>query len=239
MRKTSAEAPTNMIKDSTLQGEARGRVRELSGYRKPPVPLSKHSPWEKRFVENSGETEVVKQATEIFEKIRSSFRYKRKDLDFSNDASSATIKTPDFDVHVTLAQHPDAADDYVLRTEVASFRRPDVIKDANFLEIFTRYCDCVVVELISALDLKAKIDEIEEIDFLADGLDYDPECTEFTLSIPGLGIVLHATSSRMVFSLIEHGDLEKLIENTHIAVARLAGVSVTLGLSNSSNPEPE
>ncbi len=31
MRKMSTEAPANIIKDSTLQGEARGRVRELSG----------------------------------------------------------------------------------------------------------------------------------------------------------------------------------------------------------------
>lgn len=235
MRKQTVETPANFIKDSALLGEARGRVRELSGYRKPPIPLSTHSQWEQRFVENSGAIEVVKQATEIFEKIRSSFGYKRKDLDFSNDGSSATIKTPDFDVNVTLAQHPAAADDYVLKTEVAAFRRPDVIKDVNFLEIFTHYCDSVVIELTSELDLKAKIDQIEDIEFLADGLDYDPDCTEFTLRIPGLGIVLYATSSKIIFSLIGQGDLEKLIEDTQNAVARLAGVSVTLGLGDASN----
>ncbi len=235
MSKSTPETPPTIIQDSTLQGEARGRVKELSGYRKPPVPLSKHSPWEQKFVESSGEIEVVKQAKEIFEKIRSSFRYKRKDLDFSNDVSSATIKTLDFDVNVTLAQHPDAAEEYVLRTEVTAFRNPDIVKDPNFLEIFTHYCDSVVVEFASKVDIKAKIDQIEDVDILADGLDYDPECTEFTLSLPGLGIVLKATSSKMSFSLIGPGDLEKLIENTNKAVARLAGASVTLGLPDSSN----
>lgn len=236
VRRLAEVTPVNIIKESTLLGEERGLVRTLSDYRRPLSPLSTHSQWEQNFVKTSGETEVKNQATEIFDKVkvRSLFGYKRKDLIFANDGSSATIKTPDFDVNISLSQHPVEADKYVLKTEVASFRRPEIINDVNFLKTFTKYCDSVVIELASELDIEAKIDEIEDVKPLAAGLEYDAECTEFTLRLPDSGIVLHATSSRIVFSLDTRGDLETLIRNTHMAVDQLAGNGVTLGLPDSS-----
>ena len=235
-RKLAEVSPTNIIKDSSLIGEDRGQVSELSGYRKPLHPLSTHNSWEQNFVETSGESEVTDLVTEIYEKVRTSLGYKRRDISFANAGSSATINTPDFDVNVSLTQDPNDADEYVLKTEVASFRRPEVIDDPSFLKIFNKYCDSVVIELESNLDLKEKIDEIEEIEKLAKGLNYDPECTEFTLQLPDSGIVLYATSDRMVFSLLGHGDLKLLIGNTHKAVSQLAGVSVTLGLPDNTKP---
>ena len=229
----AVEGATSPIKDSCLTGEIRGRVRELRGYTKPKTPLATHNDWERDFVEKSGSGEVTAHATEIFEQLRESFRYKRKDLSFTNIASTASIKGPDFDVNISLTQDPEDAEKYLLSTEVRSFRNSSVIDDPNFLAIFTKYCKRIVFELDANLDLESKIDDIEEIDALAEHLDYDPECTEFTLRLPEPGIVIYATGDRMVFSLDSQGDLKMLLGNTQKAFAQLAGNSINLGLRSS------
>ncbi len=231
----AVEEATSPIKDSCLTGEIRGRVRELRGYTKPKTPLATHNDWERDFVEKAGAGEVSSHATEIFEQLRASFRYKRKDLSFTNIASTASIKSPDFDVNISLSQDPDDAEKYLLTTEVRSFRNSTVIEDPNFLVIFTKYCQKIVFELDANFDLESKIDDIEENDALAEHLDYDPECTEFTLRLPKPGIVIHATGDRMVFLLDSPGDLKLLLGNTQKAFSQLAGNSINLGL-RSSNP---
>lgn len=231
-RELAVANTSNPIKDSCLTGEVRGRVRELRGYSKPKTPLATHNDWERDFIEKAGTAEVTAHATDIFEQLRDSFRYKRKDLSFTNVASTASIKGPDFDVNISLSQDPDDAEKYLLTTEVRSFRNSDVIDHPNFLAIFTKYCQRIVFELESKLDLAAKIDDIEEIDALAEHLDYDPECTEFTLRLPKPGIIIRATDDRIVFSLDAHGDLKMLLGNAQKAFAQLAGNHINLGLRN-------
>jgi len=229
-RQLAGSDPVNFMSESSLSGEIKGPVRGLSGYRKPGQPLSSHNQWEQSFVENAGQNEVASQAETIYTQIRESFRYKRKDTSFSNDGPVASIRTPDFDVNVSLMQHPEVADQYLLRTDVVSIRRPEVVDDPKFLNIFTRYCDRVVFGMMAGLDLEAKIDEIEEVESLAGAIDYDPDCTAFTLRPPKSGIVIHATSDRIVFSLERGGDLKALLAKTRDALSKLADDKILLGL---------
>ncbi len=228
-RQLALGSSTNPIKDSCLTGELRGRVRELRGFTKPKTSLSTHNDWERDFVEKAGAAEVTAHATEIFEQLREAFRYKRKDLNFTNIASSASIKGPDFDVNISLSQDPEDAERYLLSTEVRSFRNSEVIDDPNFLAIFTKYCRRIEFELEANIDLESKIDDIEEIDALAANLDYDPECTEFTLKLPQAGINIHATGARMIFSLDAPGDLKLLLGNAQKAFKQLSGNHINLG----------
>ena len=220
----------SFVQDATLAGEIRGLVRELRGYQKPKTPLATHNSWEQAFVEKAGESEVSQQATELFEQIRRSFGYKRKELSFACEGSQASIKTRDFDVNLALTQDTHAADCYVLRTEVAAFRRPAVVDDEMFLQIFSQYCDRVVVELKASVDIQAKIDEIEELESPQLSLTYDPAGTTFTLQMRETGIVIEATADRMIFSLTGKRDLAQLVRHTHRAVAQLARDHIALGL---------
>jgi Caspase domain len=224
-----------IIKDSSLVGEVRGRVRDLSGFVKPKIALASHNSWEQSFVQKAGEGEVAMRATEIVDKLRNHFRFKRKDLDFTNLGSIASIKVPDFDVNISLAQDPEVADKYVMRTEVASFKRPEVIDDPNFIDVFAEYCNKVVIDLGKEIDLASKIDEIEEIDALVDHLKYDPDCTEFTLRIPTTRIIMHATRNQIVFSLDGPSDLKLLLESSLKAISQLASTSLFIGLPNTTS----
>lgn len=229
-RQPSQGDSLSFVQDATLAGEIRGPVRELRGYQKPKTPLTTHNSWEQAFVEKAGAEEVSRQATELFEQIRNSFGYKRKELSFACEGSQASIKTRDFDVNLALTQDRDAADYYVLRTEVAAFRRPAIVDDESFLQIFSRYCDRVIVELKARLDVQAKIDEIEGLESDSLSLAYDPAGTTFTLQMRETGIVIEATADRMIFSMLGKRDLGLLISHTHRAVAQLARDSIALGI---------
>lgn len=219
-----------MFKDSKLVGEKSGRVRDLAGYQKPKSPLGKLDDWEQKFVERCGAGEVEQLATSLHDRIRRGFGYKRKELEFSNDGAVASIKTPDFDLNVTLMQDPEDGERYLLRTEAVSFRRPEIVEEAAFLETFAADFQKVVIELNAGYDLEEKIDEIEDQDEFAKQLDYDPNCTYFTLRMPGINVVLHATTEQLVFALLNAAPLTQLIANTLQAMSRLASVSLMPGL---------
>ena len=70
---------------------------------------------------------------------------------------------------------------------------------------------------------------------MAEHLNYDPECTEFTLRLPDAGIVIYATGDRMNFSLDSQGDLKQVLGNTQKAFAQLAGNSINLGLRSAKS----
>lgn len=229
-RQLLSGSPVSIIKDSSLLGESFGDVRRLSGYKKPRHPLSTYNSWEQRFVEASGEGEVKEFAEEVYANIKASFGYKRKDISYANYGATASIKTPDFDVDIALYQNPKEAEGYVLRIQVSSFRRPEVITDPNFIKIFSEHCDSIVIGLDPPLVIKDKIDEIEDVEELADGLDYDAECTSFKLELRQAGVSLYVSSEKLIVTLIDDGDLQLLIGNAAKGFSQLAGSSVTLSL---------
>jgi Caspase domain len=219
------------IKGSRLVGGSQGRVKSLSGFTKFHKEPDSYTPRFAQFVESLGVKEVEDRTTEIFERVRNGFKYKRKDLFFDKEGA---IKTPDFDVSIRLMQDPAAPNMYLLNNEVTVLRRPEIVSEPAFLDIFARYCNSVIIELEGDLDIEAKIDDIEEVDALRNNLEYDAECTGFTLRFPGTGMVLHATRNRLRFTLAGGGDLTVLIAGTQAALAHLSGAHIALGLTNGS-----
>lgn len=224
-------APESSIKEMILSGIKRGRVKELSGFVKPKVQLSTCNDWERNFVESAGSGDVSTQSAELFEQLRDLFRYKRKDLSYSCAGATATIKGPDFDVNISLTQDDEAAQYYVMQTEVRSIRSIDMLDDPRFIAAFTKHCKKIVFELEGSIDIESTIDDIESVDLLIKYLEYDPDCSYFTLRLPDVGVLLHATSRQMTFSLDGHGDLKALLQKTRSTIDRLAGDAITLGLS--------
>ncbi len=222
------QSTSGLVNEVCLQGKVAGRVRDLQGYTKPRTPLSNHNDWERSFVESAGAADVASVATDIFEKLRDSFRYKRKELIFTKSGSTATIQCPDFDVHVTLCQDPDDAERYSLSTDVRSFRTPSILVDPRFLAIFTDYCKQVVFEMHSPIDIEKTIDDIEEVDSLRDALEYDPDCTWFTLSVAS--IVVRGTPEQMTIALASPGGLDALLLHTRTAMEQLKRDRINFGV---------
>lgn len=215
---------------AALVGSIGGRVRDLSGYKKPRQALSVHSRWEQEFVQSSGTRELAEHAEALFEEVRTSFDFKRREVSYACDGPTASIRTPAFDVDLSLTQDPADANRYRITTQISSFRRPEIVSDAEFVRIFQERCDRVTIDLESPLDIEAKIDEIEDSDVPADDLEYDRDATWFTLKLPGLPLRMHATAERVAFISDGPRNLASLIQNAGKAVASLAGAGTTLKL---------
>ncbi|HEV7282066.1 MAG TPA: hypothetical protein VGN57_17825 [Pirellulaceae bacterium] len=232
-RKKGTANVAGMLPRASLVGLKGGRVRDLSGYKKPKQPLGSGTRWEREFVQSAGVREVSEAAEALFEEIRSSFDFKRREVSFACDGPTASIRTPAFDVDLSLDQDQDDATRYVLSTQASAFRRPEIVSDPEFLRLFNERFDRVVIELETPLDVEAKIDEIEDSEALADQLEYDRDATWFALQLPGLPVRMHATASRIAFLSDGRRDLASLIQNASQAVAYLAGAGATLKLPGS------
>lgn len=214
------------ITETSLRGEATGSVKDLRGFQAFHRQPEDCGPRARRFVQLAGSQDVADRAAELFDRIRRTFGYKRKELTLTCDESSASIKTPDFDITLTLIQDSEVAARYRLTTELSGFRREGLLESEDFAALFNGYCDTAAVAFATPIDLKAKIDQIEEHDDLAALLDYDASCSWLTLRLPGL--VIEVTRLQMTFKLPGDNNLRELIGQTRTALARLAGAGVVL-----------
>jgi hypothetical protein len=213
--------PQPTIIDTTLRGEATGRVQDLPGFTRFHRPPEDHSPRARGFVQAAGSQEVAERASRLFTSIRTGLGYKRREMALACDGGGASIVTPGFDVTLTLEQDPKVAQDYRLLTEVSAFRRHNIVNTPQFLAVFSGCCDTVLIRFANPLDLAEKIDRIEEIDELASFLDYDPQCAWLTLRLPHL--LVEMTALQITCRLPGEGNLGQLITQTQAALERLSG----------------
>ena len=123
---------------------------------------------------------------------------------------------------------------YRIATEVTQLHNDKIVSDPRFHSCFTHHCDHLIVHFSQAIDLDSKIDQIEEIDELADCLDYAPDASELELKLPSLDLRIHVTSSQMTFQLLTLSNLAKLLEQSQKAFEILteAGFGLRLGRCN-------
>jgi hypothetical protein len=235
-RAANASTRGAFLKDSSLRGIVGGPIRRLSGFKKGHRVPDSHFAAAGTFVKRIGDEEIKKQANHIFDALRADFGYVRKDMDCSFDTGASTIKTPDFDVNISIEQDEDDCASYTITTEVTNIRKPDAILRDEFSKIFSRYCDNVVIGLARALDLNEKIDQIEAIPELKPHVDYDANADFFTLDLLTQGIRLTVRSTEIAIELLHHGDIKALLANSKEGLKRLGGSGVALLLPEKTSP---
>ena len=224
------------LKDACLRGEKFGEVRSLSGFEKRHRIPDGHYDAAEAFVRRIGHEDVKGQADEIHDSIRETFGYKRKDISYDCDDGTATIITPDFDVNLSIEQDADNAGGYVLVTEVGTIRRSAVVLEEGFSDLFSQYCDTVVIKFSRHLNIAEKIDAIEDVPELKQHLKYMPDCSSFTLDLPKPIIRIVVTGNQMTFSLQGTRNLQTLLGNAQSALAALSGSGVVLMLPEKTKP---
>ena len=156
------------------------------------------------------------------------FGYKHADLDYSYSDGAATIKTPDFDVNTWIEQDSEDAGSYRFVTEVGTFRKPTVVSEEKFLQLFTGYCDAMIVKFAVTFPVQETIDKIEKIPQWAECLDYDADATWLTLELENPKVRIRVTEDTMEFSLIGHGNLKQLFTDSNSAISALGRSGLTL-----------
>jgi hypothetical protein len=214
--------------NSSLRGKKFGKVRRLSGFRKVHSVPDRHFAAAEAFVRRIGHEEVKAQADTIHERLRAAFGFKRKDITYVCEDGAAALKTPDFDVSIGVTQDAADAASYILTTEVGSIRRPAVVDEPSFSEVFSAYCDTVVVEFDRALSVEAKIDAIEEVPELKAYLKYESDASSLTLDLPAPRLRVYVTATQMVFSSPGAGNLQTLVRSVQQALALMVNAGAPL-----------
>ena len=198
-------------------GVVEGRVRRLQGYQRNHRLPSGHHAAAQAFVRRVGHPEVQQLAERLYADIRSLFAYKRREFAYCCEDGFAAIKTPDFDLHISIQQCPTEPHNYQLSTELSAVHQPAIAAEAPFINCFTPHCDTVVVDFPQPIDLNDKIDAIEEIPDMAAALDYQPDGGAFELKLTALDLHIRVTPMRMSFQLLRQRNLGILIAHSQKA----------------------
>lgn len=216
------------LTQARLIGTRLGNIRRLSGFRKGHRIPEDHFDAAREFVRKIGSEEVRQQAEQLHAGLRSAFAYKRRELSYVCETGVAAMKTPAFEVNIEIDQAESDPGSYGLRTEVCHLQDPSVVESAEFARLFDPWCDRCEFAIDRSLNLEDKIDAIEANDRLADLLDYAPDGSSFTLTLPHPGLRIVATPHCLTLSLSSQRNLRLLIQHSIAALASFATAGVPL-----------
>ena len=216
---------------SRITGCVAGRVRKLSGFRKHHHVPDEMGDATRAFVRRAGQEDVKALADDLYRDIRVAFGYKRREFDYSCEDGQAWIKTPDFDAQLRIDQDETSPKDYALTTELVHLHNEAIAADPRLHACFNAHCDRLVVDFPEPIDVEAKIDAVEAIDALADGLHYEPDGSAFTLDLPDLDLRIEVDAFHMSFQLLTLRNLAKLLDHSQRAFEILTDCDFDLRLT--------
>ncbi|MDD5299441.1 MAG: caspase family protein [Gallionella sp.] len=223
-----------IFKDGFFRGEEIASIATLSGFNKRihRLPDAVTNATE-AFVQSVGVVEVDTRGTSLWDELKGAFNLKQKDIQYSSSDSDVSITTPDFTVEISLTQHPTQITQYRLRTEVKDIRHPEIVTQENFQEVFSSYCNSVIVEFKNNnFPVEDMINQIEDIPELSPFLKSNPTASSLTLNLtspaPELKILISKRSMKFSLPRSTGGNLGLLLGNLKQAVTFLSGAGVTL-----------
>jgi hypothetical protein len=178
------------VKQVLMQFEESVDIDDLSGFSK---KRGHHVPDDVngatgRFVENISQQEVEGEIKKIFDRIRASMNYKRRDL----TAESGRIVTPDFEFSVTCAQDPDHPRSALI-TRLLTNISPAIVENDGFNEVFKDSFDELTFDFNKRISIKDLIDRIEDLDLDKIDLTYPPDCSYCEISIEASPLTIKVT----------------------------------------------
>jgi len=190
-----------LLSNLSLISERAGRLKDLSGYQKPSLGAQKKS-----GLNGLGTEEVARAGEELFAAIRPAMGYKRKDVAFSQEGSSAVLLCRDFDVVVAIAPRPDDEDGYVLRQTVGNFKNPELFHLEAFNEIFGKSFQRLELKSKTPVKVEDWIDRVEDRDLEEEWqLRYPPDYSHCTLRLPRSEFEIKITPERLIMTRLLPG----------------------------------
>lgn len=178
---------TTSFTDISLTGEEDGDVKTLPEFKKSihKVPDSIYF-GANQFIRKIGSPLIKSEIDDLANQIKSSFKYKRSEIQVDYDEGEGAIITPHFTFTIELKQSETEASEYIILRRLESFANNEVALEENFNKIFENTFNTLEIRLTKKFDLLELIDLIEELDDDKIQVDYDSiDITSCTISIEG------------------------------------------------------
>ncbi len=211
-RETESRASLAELKRASFWGAIQGAVKSLSGFKKYHRVPDDVNNATRSFVQKIGREEVLHKASTIFDDLRASFEYTRREIDMDEGENAISILTPDFTVNVCLDIDDNNPSQYVLFTEVCDIRKPAILEEEAFAWVFDKYFDRIIIEFNNQIPIEEIIDKIEKRkDRKTISVDYPPDISECTVRIEGFPAELLFDSRRLTLKVKKRSDINLLL----------------------------
>jgi hypothetical protein len=146
-----------------FRGESRGRVKNLSGFQKNFKVPEAATPSAQKWIYRMAADGLRAQIEETYNALREHLGFKRKDLESTVGADGlGFIRTPSFDVSLSVSLDPDDPSSVIWRHEVSSVSDPDVLRTDGFRRIFGKSLNTLQFDFEKAIDVEELVDRIED-----------------------------------------------------------------------------
>ncbi len=173
--------------DISFVAEQQIPVKELKGISKAAGSSASKGPVSQKYLSELAQAELDADLDATFAKLKSSFRFKRKEISADGPADGmGVITTPLFFYEVTVVPMEDSHRNVILRRSVRNISTADVITGAEFFEAFGTRFNQLEVACENPLDLESIIDQIEDADSSDVDLDYDKDITYCTIGLKSM-----------------------------------------------------
>jgi hypothetical protein len=218
LKKRNAVKPGfEQVKQVLLQVQESIDIDDLSGFSKKkghfiPDGVSGAS---QSFVEDISQKELEDEFNAVFERIRSSMNYKRRDL----TAKHGRIITPDFEFAITSEQDRDNPGSALITRELINIS-PAIVENEAFNEVFENYFDELTFEFNKPVNIEELIDRIEDLDL--DDIEIDGSAFKIKVTPASLTVQTPRPASPKL--LVEtFFDAQKQLSATPVIKAITAG----------------
>lgn len=159
------ELPSSVVAEIIFIGRGGGLVKALRGFKKThhTVPDAA-SAITNAFLGKICEAELVGEAEQLFQDVRTALGYKRKDISLSVASPLATLIARDFVVEIVYALEEANPARFTVITTLRELRSMDLALTAEFCGIFTGRFSELGFGLKKGARVEAVIDAIETLD---------------------------------------------------------------------------
>lgn len=211
-RETKSRSSLAELKRASFWGAIQGAVKSLSGFKKfHKVPDDVNNAT-RNFVQKIGKDDVTHKANTIFDDLRTSLEYTRREIDLDEGENAVSILTPDFTVNVCVDIDENDPSQYVLCTEVCDIRKPAILEQEAFAWVFDKYFDRIIIEFNNQISIENIIDKIEKRkDRKTISVDYPPDISKCTVIIEGFPAELLFDSRKLTLKVKKRSDVNLLL----------------------------
>ncbi|MEM8868668.1 MAG: hypothetical protein AAGC73_10425 [Verrucomicrobiota bacterium] len=224
-----------ITQQSKLVGFEHGLIRKLSGFQKSHFVPDSLSPAGQEFIRKIGSEDLKERAEALFAVVRKEYGLKRKEIAYSCESGSASIRSAQFEIDLCIDQYPENLKQYRIATAISLVGDYDAAGDDRFSFCFNAYVDTLVVHFPKAIDIEEAIDRIEDLPDTADALDYEPDGSAFSLNFEERDLFLEVTETAIRFQLQRTRDLQALLQKSQEALEVLATAQLDPRLESFAN----
>lgn len=232
LKKRNAVKPGfEQVKQVLLQVQEAVDIDDLSGFSKKkghfiPDDVSGAS---QSFVENISQKEVEEELKDVFERIRETMKYKRRDL----MAEHGRIVTPDFEFAVTCEQDRGKPASALITRQLINIS-PAIVENDAFNEVFEDYFDELTFDFNKPVNVEELIDRIEDLESDKIEVDYPSDCSYCDIEINGSPFKIKVTRRSLTVQTPKATSPKLLVETFFEAQKQLAATPVTKAISAGS-----